>query len=83
MGMFDSVIINIKCPACGDQSEKDAQTKELDCVLEEWRQGDFVTDKYNELDCLADCDKCGEYFYVNVKLDKGVVSGEYIITEIE
>jgi len=38
-----------------------------------------VTDKYNYIGCLTDC-KCGESFYVDVKLDKGVVTGEYELT---
>jgi len=79
MGMFDSIKIDIKCPTCGNESEKEAQTKELECNLEVWRKGDFVTDKYNYIGCLTDC-KCGESFYVDVKLDKGVVTGEYELT---
>ena len=79
MGMFDSIIIDIKCPYCGDESEKKAQTKDLDCNLEIWRNGDFVTDKYNSLDCITGC-KCGKYFMVDVELKEGKVSGSYTTT---
>ena len=75
--MFDSVKIDIKCPYCGKTSEMEAQTKELDCNLEVWKKGDFVTDKFNELDCLTDCEKCNKFIDVIVFLDKGKVSGKY------
>ena len=93
--MFDSVKIDIKCPYCGETSEIEAQTKELQCMLEVWRKGDFVTDKLNSLDCLADCEskECkehetkeygycsgsGRFFYVRILLENGKVSGEYNI----
>jgi len=76
MGMYDSIIIDIKCPSCGNESEKEAQTKELGCNLEVWRKGDFVTDKYNRIDCLTDCE-CGNFFRLGVKLKKGKVTGKY------
>jgi len=41
MGMFDSIMIDIKCPSCGNEGEKEAQTKELECNLEVWKKGDF------------------------------------------
>lgn len=76
MGMYDSIVINIKCPSCGNEYKREAQTKQLDCDLEVWRKGDFVTTKYNDLDCLTDC-RCDKIFNVNIKLKKGVVTGEY------
>jgi hypothetical protein len=95
MGMFDSVKIEMKCPYCGEVSEIEAQTKELECNLDVWKKGDFVTDKINYLECLADCvqPKCKEYvtkkngywggfgrmFDVKISLDNGKVSGEYEI----
>ena len=95
MGMFDSVKIEMKCPYCGEVSEIEAQTKELECDLEVWKKGDFITYKLNYLECLADCvqPKCREYvtkkdgyyggfgrmFDVKILLDKGKVSGDYEI----
>lgn len=98
MGMFDSAYIDIKCPYCGQKSEIECQTKELDCSLDVWRKGDFVGDKtLTHLDCIADCrsKECmdfeekrigyrsgfGRMFYVNVKLEDGIVTGEYEITD--
>jgi hypothetical protein len=33
MGMFDTVVIKIKCPYCSKVTMTDCQTKDLDCVL--------------------------------------------------
>lgn len=97
MGMYDSVKIKIKCPYCGEESEIEAQTKELDCTLEVWKVGDFVSDKFNYLDCVADClqpeckkasmlgyhSRIGRFFNVRIFLKKGKVSGKYKITKDE
>ena len=100
MGMFDSVYLNIKCPYCGNESDIECQTKDLDCNLEVWRKGDFVgSDKYNSLDCLADCHSkecidhkikevgyrsgAGRFFYLEVMLKEGIVTGEYKISSTE
>jgi len=97
MGLFDSVIIEIKCPFCGKTSEIKCQTKELDCYMQVWRKGDFVSEKFNYLQTIANClsKECIDYvdkeigyhsgfgrgFYVKVILEKGVVTGEYEIVE--
>lgn len=96
--MFDSVIIEIKCPYCGEVSETEAQTRQLDCDLEVWKVGDFVTDKLNYLICIADCiqPKCKEYvtkkngywggfgrkFNVKIVLKDGKVTGEYEVLNV-
>lgn len=95
MGMFDTVKLSIRCPNCGETSEMEAQTKELDCNLETWRVGNFVTRRLNWLTCLASCAQpaCkahvikehgywggfGRMFYVKIFLHNGKVSGEYEI----
>lgn len=95
MGLFDSIILEIKCPHCGEVSEIDVQTKELNRDLDIYRKGDFVTDKFDYLICTAFCEmpKCvehgikiyGEYswagrlFDVKIFLEKGIVTGEYEI----
>lgn len=93
--MFDSVKIKMKCPYCGEVSKIEGQTKELECELNIWNVGDFVTNKLNHLECLADChsDKCmqrelerigyrsgfGRMFVVKIFLKDGKVSGDYEI----
>lgn len=96
MGMFDSIYINVVCPYCGEESEMECQTKELDCNLEVFRKGGHIrTDKYNSLDCVADCmsKQCieeqikkvgyksgfGMIFNITVIVNNGVITGEYKI----
>jgi hypothetical protein len=97
MGMFDSVIMDMKCPYCGEVSEIEVQTKQLECNMEVWRVGDYVTDDLNFLTCYGDCTQpeCKEYsikkrgywsgwgrmFDVKIMLDGGRISGEYEIIE--
>ena len=62
--MFDSILIDIKCPYCSKISEIECQTKELCCTLKRWKKGDFVCDKsIKVLDCIADCysKECVDY----------------------
>jgi len=40
MGMFDSFILTVKCPHCGEVSEIEFQTKQFRCALDVWRVGD-------------------------------------------
>lgn len=42
MGMFDIFVAEVKCPHCGERSEIDFNTKELDCDLHAWRVGDKI-----------------------------------------
>src|ERR1700753_1956034 len=56
MGMFDSVIIKVKCPFCGQTSEMECQTKQLDCKLYQWKLGENTGHPEEmELDCYATC----------------------------
>lgn len=99
MGMYDSVWLDIKCPHCGNESEIECQTKQLECNLDVWRKGDFVTNEFNYLTCLADClsRECtdwqnkdsgyvsgfGRMFYVKIFLLNGNVSGIYEVIPSE
>jgi hypothetical protein len=42
MGLFDTVILNIECPFCGETSECDIQTKDSMCMMETLKKGDIV-----------------------------------------
>lgn len=94
MGMFDSIMLDIKCPYCKKVSEIECQTKIFDCSLEVWKKGDYVgTKQYNHVNTIADClsPECKQYqikelgyssgfgrmFTVQVKLEEGIVTGEY------
>jgi len=40
MGMFDSFNLKVVCPHCEEESIMDFQTKEFDCLLRVWDEGD-------------------------------------------
>lgn len=45
MGMFDSFVIQDKCPVCGEEL-CEIQTKQFICDLEQWKIGDKITFNY-------------------------------------
>lgn len=56
MGMFDRVYLPVKCPNCGDEYDKELQTKDLACNLDAYRKGDSIgTVQFRWLDCHAGC----------------------------
>lgn len=56
MGMFDSIILNSKCPNCGKIEEREFQTKDLDCNLDTYKLGDCLED-FNRryIEAIASC----------------------------
>jgi len=74
MGMFDSIYLTIKCPYCGQKSDIECQTKELNCTLETYWEGENIgTDQFNYLDCIADCQskECVEWRDKNIGYHSG------------
>lgn len=56
MGMYDSIYLQVKCPFCGQASEMECQTKELDCTLKVWHKGDNIESPgVNSLGCCSGC----------------------------
>lgn len=97
MGMFDSIYLTISCPFCGQASEMECQTKELDCTLKRFRKGDNIdTPGIDSLECIAEClsEECkgraerrqgyrsgGSSFDVVVDTPLGLITGKYKISE--
>jgi hypothetical protein len=81
MGMYDSAIITLKCPECGNESDFECQTKQLHRELEVWRPGDFVAYDVEVLDCISTCNKCDCFFNINVNVRDGILTSEYEVTE--
>jgi hypothetical protein len=44
MGMYDSIMLNSKCPKCGKIEEREFQTKDLDRNLDIYKLGDCLED---------------------------------------
>lgn len=91
MGMYDTMYLNVKCPYCGRVSEMDVQTKDLECDLNDYRVGDYVSDKYNYVDGVTNCpyNDCKanilskkicnlpQYFYIKIFLENGKLTDRY------
>jgi hypothetical protein len=42
MGMFDTILLDVSCPECGNYVTHEFQTKSLECLLDTYRPGDMV-----------------------------------------
>jgi len=63
MGMFDSFMLTVKCPHCGNEEQLEFQTKLFDCTLTVWEEGEeFKTPEY-----------CDEYLEINSGIIRNVV----------
>ena len=51
MGMFDSFMLEVKCPHCGKVKEREFQTKLFEKRMQCWRKGDRI---YVEGLCILD-----------------------------
>jgi hypothetical protein len=57
MGMFDSIMLMVKCPFCGQLSKMECQTKELECTLARFKKGDNTGHpEIAELYCCCECE---------------------------
>jgi len=93
MGVFSTILIDIRCPFCNEISEMESQTQELDEDFEVFREGDFLNTELKELDCVTSCTntKCkketikkhgywdgfGRIFDVKIILNDNKITGEY------
>ncbi len=88
MGMFDSVMLKVKCPYCGKDEVRECQTKDFNCTLAVWKVGDYVDRSKRSFDCIVQCEeeRCpskppmvGSFFNVEVFLKRGKITGKYEI----
>lgn len=69
MGCFDTISIECQCPKCGKIADFDFITKDLDCMLQFYDEGDKVCVKDEDLVGTTECD-CGCVFHGLIKIDK-------------
>lgn len=63
MGLFDSILLKVKCPKCKQENLIDCQTKDLGCGLQTYVKGDCVPvagvfseiNQTKKLYCTANC----------------------------
>ena len=102
--MYDSVYLDVKCPKCFSIVENgEFQTKDLDCNLDKYKPGDFLSKDYKTetaLHCIGECRstscikivdtlkggyqiKRGTFFSINIKVENGIITNQYLYTDEE
>lgn len=88
MGMFDSIMLNTKCPYCDKEAVRECQTKDLDCNLDVYNIGDRVKTDEKWLWAITDCDsetcktpekRIGSFFNLKIRVKKGKITEKYKI----
>lgn len=88
MGMFDSIMLNTKCPYCGKETIRECQTKDLSCYLKVYNPGDKVETDQKWLQAITECKSgicsrneryIGEFFNLEIKVKKGKITEKYRI----
>ena len=78
MGMYDEILINIKCPKCGKKREWRVQTKGFDCTLGEYYVGDKVNnDDFPTTICIGNCPNCYKKEWILVFIEDNVITDKY------
>jgi wobble nucleotide-excising tRNase len=88
MGMFDSIMLNVKCPYCGEEEVRECQTKDLDCYLDVYTLGDKVKTLDKWLECITDCEseacklpgsRLGNFFNLKIRVKECKITNKYKI----
>lgn len=82
MGMYDSAYIEVKCPECGKIEVMECQTKDTDCLLDVWKEGDLVSERLNSIWCVTNCGR-NHFFDLVIYLDNGRLTNRYKIIDRE
>ena len=82
MGMYDELLIQIKCPKCGKRREWRTQTKGFECTLGEYHVGDEVeNDEYPTTLCIGNCPNCRRREWILVFIEDNVITDKYEIVD--
>lgn len=82
MGCFDTFVGKIECPYCKEQTRFDEQTKNYECLMQDFKVGDYI-DKGNEnyfYKFEYPCEHCGEEIIINAAIRRGQLIGYYTDT---
>lgn len=64
MGLYDSVIVDVTCPCCGDVATREVQFKLRDPSQKIFKVGHVIDPQYRWIVGLASCDACKVEGYV-------------------
>lgn len=97
MGMYDSIIMRVKCPYCGEEKLHRLQTKSLACELHILSPGDYTGGYDSPIDVIFECESapCMQYMRdnnfddshgraINMKIDvyDGIISEKYYFPDL-
>ena len=85
MGMYDTLLVNVKCPECKTIKMRDVQTKDFECVLDSFSVGDVVNDSIEKGETVGTtvCNFCNILIDVKCKIKESVLTDEYEILSFE
>lgn len=79
MGCFDTFVGRIECPHCKEQTRFDEQTKNYDCLMQDFKIGDYI-DKGNAnyfYEFEYPCEHCKEDVTIFAGIRRGQLIGYY------
>ena len=56
MGSYDKIYLEVKCPYCGASKIREIQTKDLNCLLNNYKVGDSTNTKLKFITGTTSCD---------------------------
>ena len=82
MGCFDTFVGKIECPHCKEQTRFNEQTKNYECLMQDFKVGDYI-DKGNAnyfYKFEYPCEHCKEEITINAAIRRGQLIGYYTDT---
>lgn len=82
MGMFDSIYMKVKCPKCGYEATTECQTKDAECLLSVYEEGDEIAGLHENssyVNCIVSCDACQNFYDLKIFIDNKKVTSKYEI----
>ena len=79
MGCFDTFVGTVECPHCKEKTQFDEQTKNYECLLQDFKIGDYI-DKGNAnyfYEFEYPCEHCKENITIYATIRRGQLIGYY------
>ncbi len=85
MGRFDTFWGEYKCPVCGNKVKFEEQTKDYNCILEDFYMGDYM-DRGNRnyfYEFESSCPKCHTAHNISLAIRRGQFVGVFFKNEAD
>ena len=85
MGLFDTLLLEIKCPECKTIEIREVQTKDFECCLNDFKVGDVIDSTISDkkIDGATECRVCDIWIDVICNMKDSKLTNEYKITSVE